>query len=217
MTFIVSALPRTGSEALIHALLNSGLNVCPNEPFYVDNNLIPGVDRHNHIEFTRKILEDYDGFKISLGHTMQLLDMCEQTNSKLILLRRNNFYAFIASYIGLLTGNMGKDSSSQETWTSSGKEMIYEPMPFIDHIIDRFLYYNHLIDSVYNSHESYLTTVHYEDPLSGITDLENYFNREINLQLTPNPPLSKYFLNHEEFKLDIEKRLKKLSPRGFTF
>lgn len=214
MKFIVSSLPRTGSEALMHALSDSGLNVCPGEPFYIDNDLITGVDRRDHIKFTKKIFEDYDGFKIIIGHTMQLLDMCEQTNSKLILLKRNDFFAFIASYMGLLTGSMGKDPSSQETWTSSGKEMIYKPIPFMNHIIDKFLYHNYLIDQVYNHSTSYLTTVHYENPQSGITDLENYFNREINLQLTPNPPLSKYFLNHEEFKSDIEERLKKLDKGG---
>jgi hypothetical protein len=67
-----------------------------------------------------------------------------------------------------------------------------------------------MIDFVYNQHKNYLTTVHYEDPESGISDLQNYFDREINLPLAPNSDLSKYFVNPEEFREDIEKRLKKL-------
>ena len=214
--FIISSLPRTGSEALVHSLANAGLNICPSEPFNIDSTTISGVDRYDHLAFTRKIFESYDGFKIIIHHTMQLLDMCEKNDAKLILIKRNNYLSSIASYIGLLRGKIGidDDSSKHETWTSAGKGMVYEPIPFINHTLDRFLYHNYLIDHVYNQHECYLTTIHYEDPSRGISDLENYFECDIDLNLKQNTPLSEYFVNHEEFKDDIEKRLKKMQGRG---
>ena len=38
--------------------------------------------------------------------------------------------------------------------------------------------------------------------------LMKYFGMEIPLMLAPSRPLSDYFVNHEEFKSDIEDRIK---------
>lgn len=194
----------------MRSLSKSGLSVCPNEPFYVTNNDMWDVNRYDHVAFASKIFESYDGFKIIIGHTMQMIDMASKNNARIILLKRNDYLKSLASYIVLMSGSRIDDSSTFETWTSTGRNMIYKPTPFTDHMLDKFLYQNYLIDHVYNQHECYLTTVNYEDPIPGISVLENYFECDIDLQLKQNVPLSEYFVNHEEFKDDIEKRLKKL-------
>lgn len=201
--------PRTGTTALQYSMENSGLNVCPGDPFYIGSDQFVAVtNRHDHCSLAAKVFTEYDGFKIILNHSLQILEMAEKNDAKLILTRRHDFLSFMASYIGLLNHNIGPDPYSYEGWTSSGKQMIYKPIPFVEHTIDKFLHYNHMIDEVYSQHKNYLTTIHYEDPSNGIADLENYFDREIDLQLAPNVSLSEYFVNHEDFERDMKKILK---------
>jgi len=228
--FVIMGLPRTGTCALRHSLINSGLKVHPGEPYFATDVAIEGASyRHDHIAFSKKLFSSYDGFKIIVGHSEQVLDMCEQNNAKLILLKRNNFLAFLASYYILVSGKhnfsalgLEKDvphkryrqtsskivTESFSTWTSTGNEVVYKPLPFMNYSVDKFLYYNYMIDNVYNQHKNYLTTVDFEDVTKGVSDLENYFDRPINLDITSNTTLSKYFVNHEEFKEDIERRIK---------
>jgi len=214
--FVILGLPRTGTCALRHSLIDSGLSVCPGEPFFAEEfKNFTSIHRHNHLKYSGEIFKDYDGFKIIVGHSEQVLDICAQNNAKLILTRRHNFLSFMASYYVLVTGqhkrtgkNTGSNSESYSTWTSTGNEVIYKPLPFMNYVVDRFLYYNYLIDNVYNKHENYLTTIDFEDVTKGVSDLENHFDIPINLNITSNTLLSKYFINHEEFRLDVENRMK---------
>lgn len=214
--FVILGPPRTGTCALRYSLIHSGLSVCPGEPFFADGfKDFTSVNRHNHLRYSDEIFKDYDGFKIIVGHSEQVLDICTQNNAKLILTRRHNFLSFMASYYVLVTGqhpkagkNTGANPESYSTWTSSGNGVVYKPLPFMNHVVDKFLYYNYLIDNVWNKHENYLTTIDFEDVTKGVSDLENYFDISINLNITSNTLLSKYFINHEEFRLDVENRMK---------
>lgn len=217
--FVILGLPRTGTCALRNSLSNAGLNVCPDEPFFADSvKYFTTPYRHDHLQYSQKIFSRYDGFKIIAGHSEQVLDICELNDAKLILTRRHNFLFFMASYYMLLTGQntnitaarRGDQSNmlSYDTWTSSGNKAVYKPNHWIDHVVDKFSYYNYLVDNVYNQHKNYLTTVGFEDVTEGVSDLENYFDRPISLDITSNTSLAKYFVNHEEFEEDIKRRQK---------
>lgn len=219
--FVILGLPRTGTCALRHSLMRAGLSVCPDEPYYIDGfKNMTAAYRHDHLRYSKKIFNEYDGFKIIAGHSEQVLDICALNDAKLILTRRHNFLFFMASYYMLLTGQNaniteargGKRSNmlSYDTWTSSGNKAVYEPNRWIDHVVDKFSYYNYLVDNVYNQHKNYLTTVDFEDVTKGISDLENYFDRPIDHNITSNTSLAKYFVNPEEFEEDIKHRQKKI-------
>lgn len=218
---VILGLPRTGTCALRHSLEATGLNICPGEPYFQTDHApkVSATWRHDHIRYSNKIFEIYDGFKIIVGHSEQVLDICANNNAKLILTRRRDFLSFMASYYILINGaHTGRrDPREYSTWTSTGHKVEYKPMPFTSHHIDKFLYYNHLIDNVYNKNQSYLTTVNFEDVSAGVSDLENYLDSPIDLNITANTSISKYFTNPEEFKEDIENRVRKiLGHKRFT-
>tara|TARA_R110000868_G_scaffold277530_2_gene537328 strand:+ start:2889 stop:3569 length:681 start_codon:yes stop_codon:yes gene_type:complete len=218
MKFILYSLPRTGSSCVIRSFSKSGINACLEEPFFDGSSKLVATDRLrsiavdadrlDHIEYSKKLFEKYDGFKILSNQTMQLLDICDKNNAGLILLKRD-YFSTVASLIGLLTENMGHDPSTYNTWTSSGKGMIYDPnIPFFNITLKRFLYHNYLIDNILNKSKNYVTTIQYENPDQSKKDLENYFGKEIIFDIMKPTSLDSYFINVDEFISDIENRLR---------
>ena len=221
--FIVGFVPRTGSNALMSSLSAAGKSVCDGEPFWQAQrrkmNLIDNFQ--DHIGLTKKLFEKYDGFRILINQTKQLKEMCIENNAGLILIRRNDYLATLASQIILLAKNNVKhyqyqdgqlSPKSYETWTSTSKKMIYDPnnkmLVWFSEQINQMLYANYLIDNIFPTYANYVTTINYENPIQGLNDLEEYFGVKIPLTLAPSRPLSDYFVNHEEFKSDIEARIK---------
>jgi len=221
--FIVGFVPRTGSNALMSSLSAAGKSVCDGEPFWQAQrrkmNLIDNFQ--DHIGLTKKLFEKYDGFRILINQTNQLKEMCNENNAGLILIRRNDYLATLASQIILLAKNNVKHAQyhdgqlspkSYETWTSTSKKMVYDPnnkmLVWLSEQINQMLYANYLIDNIFPAYSNYVTTVDYENPIHGLNDLEEYFGMKIPLILAPSRPLSDYFVNHEEFKSDIEYRIK---------
>ena len=225
--FIVGFVARTGSNALMTALSAAGKSVCNGEPFWLAQrrkmNLI--ANPHDHIGLTKKLFKEYDGFRIIINQTMQLKEICDQNKADLILLRRNDYLATLASQIILLTNNSVKyykagllSPKSYTTWTSTNRKMVYDPNDKIlgsghwpnriTSQLNQILYTNYLIDNIFPTYSNYVTTINYENPAPGLKDLKEYFGMEIPLMLAPSRPLSDYFVNHEEFKSDIEDRIK---------
>ena len=209
MKFILYALPRTGSSTVIRSFGKSGINVYLDEPFFDGCPKLVDANRLDHIEYSKKLFEKYDGFKIMSNQTMQLLDICDKNNAGLILLKRD-YLSTIASFIGLITKNMGNDPTLYNTWTSTGKGMVYDPekIPFLNSNLQRFLYHNYLIDNIFNKSKNYITTIQYENPNQSKEDLKNYFGKDIHLDVMTPTPLNSYFVNPEEFKSDIKNRIK---------
>ena len=230
--FVVCSLPRTGSTAVMKSLATAldadnsfGNKVCESEPFWLpqrrEMNLTTNL--HDHVGLAKKLFEEYDGFKIIINQTMQLREICDENNAGLILIRRNDYLATLASLIIMLTigpelasGRCFKagllSPKSYETWTSTRKKMVYNPndktLAYLNYQINQILYANHLIDNVFPTYSNYVTTINYENQTPGLEALEEYFGVEIPLMLAPSRPLSDYFVNHKEFKSDIEDRIK---------
>jgi len=230
--FVVCSLPRTGSTAVMKSLATAldadnsfGNKVCESEPFWLpqrrEMNLTTNL--HDHVGLAKKLFEEYDGFKIIINQTMQLREICDENNAGLILIRRNDYLATLASLIIMLTigpelasGRCFKagllSPKSYQTWTSTRKKMVYNPndktLAYLNYQINQILYANHLIDNVFPTYSNYVTTINYENQTPGIEALEEYFGVEIPLMLAPSRPLSDYFVNHKEFKSDIEDRIK---------
>jgi len=219
--FIVGFVPRTGSNALMSSLSAAGKSVCDGEPFWIAQrrkmNLIDNFQ--DHIGLTKKLLEKYDGFRIIINQTKQLKEMCNENNAGLILIRRNDYLATLASQIILLANNSVKyyqagqlSPKSYDTWTSTSRKMVYDPnnkmLVWLNEHIDQMLYANYLIDNIFPAYSNYVTTINYENPTQGLKDLEEYFSMKIPLTLAASRPLSDYFVNHEEFKSDIEAKIK---------
>ena len=219
--FIVGFMPRTGSNALMSSLSAAGKSVCDGEPFWLPQrrkmNLIDNFQ--DHIGLTKKLFKKYDGFRILINQTNQLKEMCNENNAGLILIRRNDYLATLASQIILLANNSVKhyqagklSPKSYDTWTSTSKKMVYDPngkmLVWLNEGINQMLYANYLIDNIFPTYSNYVTTINYENPANGLNDLEEYFGIKIPLTLAASRPLSDYFINHEEFKSDIEDRIK---------
>ena len=219
--FIVGFVPRTGSNALMSSLSAAGKSVCDGEPFWPAQrrkmNLIDNFQ--DHIGLTKKLFEKYDGFRILINQTNQLKEMCNENNAGLILIRRNDYLATLASQIILLANNSVKyyqagqlSPKSYDTWTSTSRKMVYDPnnkmLVWLNEHIDQMLYANYLIDNIFPAYSNYVTTINYENPTQGLKDLEEYFSMKIPLTLAASRPLSDYFVNHEEFKSDIEAKIK---------
>ena len=219
--FIVGFVPRTGSNALMSSLSAAGKSVCDGEPFWLAQrrkmNLIDNFQ--DHIGLTKKLFEKYDGFRILINQTNQLKEMCNENNAGLILIRRNDYLATLASQIILLANNSVKyyqagqlSPKSYDTWTSTSRKMVYDPnnkmLVWLNEHIDQMLYANYLIDNIFPAYSNYVTTINYENPTQGLKDLEEYFSMKIPLTLAASRPLSDYFVNHEEFKSDIEAKIK---------
>jgi len=208
--FVVCSLPRTGSEALMKALAASGNVVCKSEPFWLPQrrkmNLT--INPYDHIGLAKKLFEEYDGFKIIIHQTMQLKEICDENNAGLILIRRNDHLATLASLIILMNNNDDRYfqvgplfAKSYETWTSTSRKMVYDPngkmLVWLNSMINQILYANYLIDNVFPTYSNYVTTINYENPTPGVKALKEYFGVEIPLILAPSRPLSDYFVNHE--------------------
>ena len=230
--FVVSSLPRTGSTAVMKSLAAAldddtsvGNKICKSEPFWLaqrhEMNLITNL--HDHVGLAKKLFEEYDGFKIIINQTMQLREICDENNAGLILIRRNDYLATLASLIIMLTIGPELASArafkagllspkSYETWTSTRKKMVYNPndktLAYLNYQINQIFYANHLIDNVFPTYSNYVTTINYENQTPGLEALEEYFGVEIPLILAPSRPISDYFVNHEEFKKDVEDRIK---------
>jgi len=89
---------------------------------------------------------------------------------------------------------------------------VYDPnnkmLVWLNEHIDQMLYANYLIDNIFPAYSNYVTTINYENPTQGLKDLEEYFSMKIPLTLAASRPLSDYFVNHKEFKSDIEAKIK---------
>ena len=219
--FILYAYPRTGASAIMTALTAAGINHC-HVPFWMhqSRNMNLTTNPHNHIELSKKLFEKYDGFKIEFKQSLQLKEICDENNAGLVLVRRNDYLATLASQI--IFGNdpnnlngkydKGLSNKSYETWTSTSRKMVYDPndrrLGWLSYQIYDLFYGNYLIDNIYPAYSNYVTTVDYENPMHGLNDLEEYFGVKIPLTLAASRPLSDYFVNHEEFKSDIEARIK---------
>lgn len=217
---MIYCCPRSGSNALVHALKNAELRVDLDEPFTLMNINDKQAKAHmhlDHIQQSRELFKTLDGFKILHRQTEVLREICEKNHAKLILLKRNDLYAQIASWICLMSRDKLSDSGSYETWTSSGLNTLYDPdvldkrFGSFDVALHHFMRGNYLIDNILTDYPSYLTTVCYENPSDGLNVLKEYFNRDIDLKMGPNTPLKEYFVNHEEFEMDIKTRIEKLN------
>lgn len=218
--FVIYCCPRSGSNALIHALKNADLKVDLDEPFTLMNINDKKSKSHmplDHIGHSVNLFKSFDGFKILHRQTEVLREICEKSDAKLILLKRNDLYAQIASWVCLMLRDTLPDSSSHATWTSSGLNTLYDPEALdvrfgsFDVALHHFIRGNYIIDNVLINYPSYLTTVCYETPNQGLNDLREYFDRDINLNLAPNQPLKNYFVNHKEFESDIKSRIDRLN------
>ena len=220
--FILYAYPRTGASAIMCALAAAGINHC-NTPFWMhqQRKMNLTANPHNHIELSKKLFEKYDGFKIEFKQSLQLKEICDENNAGLVLVRRNDYLATLASQIiredpnnlYAYEGKFGQLSNkSYKTWTSTSRKMVYDPndrrLGYLSYQIDALFYFNYLIDSVFPTYSNYVTTINYENQTPGLEALEEYFGTRIPLTLAPSRPLSDYFVNHEEFKSDIEDRIK---------
>lgn len=202
---ILYSVPRSGSHATMNAMRQMGLKVPKNnQPLSLG--LI--VD---HVKMSKDIFNEYDVFNIEGKQTLQLQQILEETDSNLICLRRTDIFCAIASFWGFMNGNCS-DTNSRLEWTATGKKSIYDP-DVIERVFDfnsfinSVVYCNHLVDNVFSKHKSFVTTINYESPEAGISKASEYFNTSMKLDFGPIPNLSDYFLNHEEFKSDIENRL----------
>ena len=221
--FILYSLSRTGSSAIMRALTAAGINHC-DVPFWMHQrrNMNLTTNPHNHIEWSKKVFEKYDGFKIAFKQSLQLKEICDENNASLVLVRRNDYLATLASQIifgndpNNLNGKYNKvgqmSAKSHETWTSTSRKMVYDPndrmLAWLSYQIDDLFYGNYLIDNIFPAYSNYVTTINYENPANGLKDLKEYFGVEIPLTLAASRPLSDYFVNHEEFKSDIEAKIK---------
>ena len=227
--FVVCSLPRTGSEAVMKAIAAAGKTICKSEPFgHTQHRLFRNkmnINAYDHVGLAKKLFKEYDGFKIIVHTTMQLREICDENNAGLILIRRNDYLATLASLIIFTNGNDDRyyeagpltqrgynwqTSDSYETWTSTSRKTVYDPneASWLNSQINKIFYANYLIDNIFPTYSNYVTTINYENPAPGLKDLKEYFGMEIPLMLAPSRPLSDYFVNHEEFKSDIEDRIK---------
>lgn len=217
MKFVIASSARTGSHYLLYTLRDAGINVCPSEPFWITNrHKFKTNNYYDHVDYASVVLKQYDGFKIIFNHTMQLQEMCNANNAKLIVLKRNNLHAQLASYIIFALTNGTGDVNSYKGWTSTSKKMTYSKelvanIPFFDHRIDSILYSNYLTDNFFPKHENYLTTVVYEHMEDSKKILEDHFKVKLDLNNPPESNIGDYFTNPDEFISDIDHRIKMLS------
>lgn len=218
--FVIYCCPRSGSNALIHSLINSDVKIGLEEPFTLSdkNDKIFSENMSiDHLKSSRNLFETADGFKILHRQTEVLREICEENNAKLILLKRNDLNAQIASWIVLMTRNILPLSDSYNTWTSTGLKMKYDPdildkrFGSFDIVLHHFMRGNHLIDNVLINYPSYLTTICYENPEPGVSVLGSYLKRDIELSIPSNKTLDNYFVNHKEFESDIKTRIQRLT------
>lgn len=209
---ILYSVPRSGSHATMNAFREIGLKV-PDEYQPFSEKIIL-----DHVGMAENIFEKYDVFNIEGKQTLQLQEILEKTGADLICLRRKDIYATIASFWGFVSGHC-TDTNSYDTWTAKGKNATYDPQVIerifeFNSFIGSVAYCNYLIDNVFPKYKSYITTVNYESPKSGVLEVERYLNKSIDLDFGPKSYLSDYFINHDEFRQDIEKRLYSISEGG---
>lgn len=202
---ILYSVPRSGSHATMNAIQASGLKIPPyNQP--LSRGLV--VD---HVKMAKDIFDKYDVFNIEGKQTLQLEQILNETGASLICLRRSDIFCTIASFWGFMNGNC-HDTNSRSNWTATGKNSVYNP-DVIERVFDfntfinSVIYCNHLVDNVFSKYSSFVATINYESSEDGVSKVSEHFNKSIDLDLGPVPTLSDYFVNHEEFKSDIENRL----------
>jgi len=213
--FIICSQPRTGSHAVLNAIRASGMNPCPSEPFWIETRIETDVSYYDHVAYSSAVLNKYDGFKIILGHTQQLQDICSANNAALIALRRVDLYAHLASYIIFLLTSPGVSTESFNDWTSGGRNLRWDKdliknIPFFNHHIDKIIYNNWLIDNVLPTYRNYAFTIEYENMSKSNALLSVYLGKKIELVDPPVVGLDHYFTNPEDFISYINQRLEQL-------
>tara|TARA_Y100000389_G_C17262116_1_gene413556 strand:- start:81 stop:797 length:717 start_codon:yes stop_codon:yes gene_type:complete len=213
---ILYSVPRTGAHAVMNAFSTMGM-VIPKEI-----QLLSG--RYNHIDVAEQAfdVDGYHAFNIEGKQSMEMPEILNHCKADLVCLRRNDIFATIASFWGFVNGHCN-NPSSHTNWTSTGKAATYDPFVIerifeFNAFIQSVLYCNYLIDNVYPHHPRYLTTINYEAPTAGLKDLYTYLGfREVPLELAAPSKLEDYFINHEEFKEDIMRRLNEIHPGGLLY